>query len=224
MSLERPKLFVVIPAAGVGRRFKADKPKQYQEIFGQTVLEITLDKLRALNADAMVIAINPKDQEFDSISSDDVVVVEGGEDRRSSVLSALSALEGDEQDLVLVHDAVRPCVRIEQMSALIEIASGDPVGGLLAVPVTDTLKRVAEGRVLQTEDRSTLWQAQTPQVFRMGLLKQALQNFSEATDEASAVEALGLQPRICLGRSDNIKITLEEDLTMARLILAGESM
>ncbi len=224
MSLESPKLHVVIPAAGIGRRFNAGKPKQYHEIFGKTILEITLDKLRSLNADTMVIAINPEDQEFSSISSDGVVVVDGGSDRRSSVLLALSALDGDEHDLVLVHDAVRPCVRMEQVRALIEIAREDPVGGLLAVPVTDTLKRVAEDRVLRTEDRSTLWRAQTPQVFRVGLLRRALQNFTGATDEASAVEALGLQPRICLGRSDNIKITLEEDLIMARLILAGESM
>ena len=224
MSFDNPRLHVVIPAAGIGRRFNRDKPKQYHEILGQTILEITLSKLRALNPDAMVIAINPADQHFASIPADDIVVVNGGDDRRSSVLLALSALEAEADDLVLVHDAVRPCVRIDEMRALIEIAERDPVGGLLAVPVTDTLKRVAEGRVLATEDRSALWRAQAPQVLRMGVLKQALEAFADATDESSAIEALGLNPRICLGRADNIKITLEEDLMMARLILAEEAI
>ena len=130
--------------------------------------------------------------------------------------------QGGNDDLILVHDAVRPCVRVSDIERLVGLARIHPEGALLAVPVIDTLKRVHAQSVVETVDRSELWQAQTPQVFRFELLKRALLTTSAATDEASAVEALGIMPRICRGRADNLKITTSEDLAMARFILKGE--
>jgi len=212
-----------VPAAGVGSRMGAAIPKQYLALADQTVLGVSLKKLRALKPSRMVVALHPDDRHFNQKDYQDIERVDGGDSRARSVLAGLAALEAQQDDWVLVHDAVRPCVRVADMQALVDAVFGDPVGGLLAIPVKDTLKRVGSDRSLETVDRRDLWQAQTPQLFRFGVLFKALTAQPDATDEASAVEALGLQPKVVLGRADNLKITVSEDLTLAAYILAGQS-
>jgi 2-C-methyl-D-erythritol 4-phosphate cytidylyltransferase len=216
------RLYVVVPAAGTGQRMGSAVPKQYLELnSGQTVLGMTMSKLQSLRPERLVVALHAADTWFDDLHLSGVDRVVGGENRAASVLSALTAIDARDDDLILVHDAVRPCVRVADINRLIDLARDHAEGALLATPVIDTLKRVTDQRVTATVDRSQLWQAQTPQIFRFELLKRALLAAPAATDEASAVEALGILPRICRGRADNLKITTNEDLAMARFIVSS---
>lgn len=216
------RLYVVVPAAGTGQRMGSAVPKQYLELnSGQTVLGMTVSKLQSLRPERLVVALHAADTWFDDLHLSGVDRVVGGENRAASVLSALTAIDARDDDLILVHDAVRPCVRVADINRLINLARDHAEGALLATPVIDTLKRVTDQQVTATVDRSQLWQAQTPQIFRFELLKRALLAAPAATDEASAVEALGILPRICRGRADNLKITTNEDLAMARFIVSG---
>jgi 2-C-methyl-D-erythritol 4-phosphate cytidylyltransferase len=216
------RLYVVVPAAGTGQRMGSAVPKQYLELnSGQTVLDMTVSKLQSLRPERLVVALHAADTWFDDLHLSGVDRVVGGENRAASVLSALTAIDARDDDLILVHDAVRPCVRVADINRLIDLARDHAEGALLATPVIDTLKRVTDQRVTATVDRSQLWQAQTPQIFRFELLKRALLAAPAATDEASAVEALGILPRICRGRADNLKITTNEDLAMARFIVSS---
>lgn len=217
------RLYVVVPAAGTGQRMGSAVPKQYLELEpGQTILGVTVSKLQKLQPDRLVVALHAEDTRFDQLHLSGVDRVVGGDNRAASVLAALAVIDARDEDLILVHDAVRPCVRVTDINRLIALARAHSDGALLATPVIDTLKRVTNQRVTETVERSELWQAQTPQVFQFGLLKRALLAVPAATDEASAVEALGLSPRICQGRADNLKITTSEDLAMARFIVSGE--
>ena len=216
------RLYVVVPAAGTGQRVGSAVPKQYLELnSGQTVLGMTVSKLQSLRPERLVVALHAADTWFDDLHLSGVDRVVGGENRAASVLSALTAIDARDDDLILVHDAVRPCVRVADINRLIDLARDHAEGALLATPVIDTLKRVTDQQVTATVDRSQLWQAQTPQIFRFELLKRALLAAPAATDEASAVEALGILPRICRGRADNLKITTNEDLAMARFIVSS---
>ncbi|MCH9786166.1 2-C-methyl-D-erythritol 4-phosphate cytidylyltransferase [Pseudomonadales bacterium] len=216
------RLYVVVPAAGTGQRMGSAVPKQYLELnSGQTVLGMTVSKLQSLRPERLVVALHAADTWFDDLHLSGVDRVVGGENRAASVLSALTAIDARDDDLILVHDAVRPCVRVADINRLIDLARNHAEGALLATPVIDTLKRVTDQQVTATVDRSQLWQAQTPQIFRFELLKRALLAAPAATDEASAVEALGILPRICRGRADNLKITTNEDLAMARFIVSS---
>ena len=216
------RLYVVVPAAGTGQRMGSAVPKQYLELnSGQTVLGMTVSKLQLLRPERLVVALHAADTWFDDLHLSGVDRVVGGENRAASVLSALTAIDARDDDLILVHDAVRPCVRVADINRLIDLARNHAEGALLATPVIDTLKRVTDQQVTATVDRSQLWQAQTPQIFRFELLKRALLAAPAATDEASAVEALGILPRICRGRADNLKITTSEDLAMARFIVSS---
>ncbi|MDC3342868.1 2-C-methyl-D-erythritol 4-phosphate cytidylyltransferase [Pseudomonadales bacterium] len=216
------RLYVVVPAAGTGQRMGSAVPKQYLELnSGQTVLGMTVSKLQLLRPERLVVALHAADTWFDDLHLSGVDRVVGGENRAASVLSALTAIDARDDDLILVHDAVRPCVRVADINRLIDLARNHAEGALLATPVIDTLKRVTDQQVTATVDRSQLWQAQTPQIFRFELLKRALLAAPAATDEASAVEALGILPRICRGRADNLKITTNEDLAMARFIVSS---
>lgn len=216
------RLYVVVPAAGTGQRMGSAVPKQYLELnSGQTVLGMTVSKLQLLRPERLVVALHAADTWFDDLHLSGVDRVVGGENRAASVLSALTAIDARDDDLILVHDAVRPCVRVADINRLIDLARDHAEGALLATPVIDTLKRVTDQQVTATVDRSQLWQAQTPQIFRFELLKRALLAAPAATDEASAVEALGILPRICRGRADNLKITTSEDLAMARFIVSS---
>ena len=229
-----PAFWVVIPAAGVGARMQADRPKQYLSLAGRSVLEHTLDCfLDHPGLKGMVVclaAADPYWPELVCAADPRIQRAEGGSERADSVLSGLRALAGlgaRDQDWVLVHDAARPNLAREDLQRLLEALADDPVGGLLALPARDTLKRAQpDGRVLETVDRSHVWQAFTPQMFRFGALQQALSSAlkegATITDEASAIELSGLAPRLIEGRADNLKVTRPEDLQLLRLLWASK--
>jgi 2-C-methyl-D-erythritol 4-phosphate cytidylyltransferase len=203
-------------------------PKQYLQLAGKTVLEWSLAQLLARQECAgVVVALSADDQQWATleVSRDPRVrSVIGGAERALSVHEGLRSLRLDDSAWVMVHDAARPCLSAEEVDSLLQTLSGDPVGGLLAAPVVDTLKRTDEtGRVEETVRRERLWRALTPQMFRYGILYRALQQAQDrgvvVTDEAQAVEGLGLRPRVVAGSPDNIKITLPEDLRRAERIL-----
>jgi len=206
----------------------ADRPKQYLELAGKTVIEHTLSRL--LQADvfaAISVAISPEDPywpELELSTHKNIVTAAGGKERADSVLSALTAIRAtaSDEDWVLVHDAARPCITRADIHRLINTLNRDDVGGILALPSHDTLKNVQESRITGTLDRKHIWRALTPQMFRYGLLKNALEAAEgnpSITDEASALELQGLQPKIVEGRPDNIKITRPEDLALAQFYL-----
>jgi 2-C-methyl-D-erythritol 4-phosphate cytidylyltransferase len=223
---------LVIPAAGSGRRFAATLPKQYARLGSSTVIEYALALFEAdVDCASITIAISSDDAYWPVVAQRHarVTSVNGGEQRAHSVLNALRALashvRGD--DWVFVHDAARPCLTAEDLANLKQSLRDHAVGGLLAVPLADTLKR-GEGdpaQVQATLDREGLWRAATPQVFRFGVLMPALEAALESqrlpTDEAQAVEWAGHQPRLVAGRADNIKITTADDLLLASAILAA---
>lgn len=227
------RLWLIVPAAGRGRRMGADRPKQYLPLAGRPVLAHTLTRLhRAYPQASLRLCLDADDGWFDPawVPFADWRRVAGGEERVDSVVRALEDLapEASDDDLVLVHDVARPCVHPDDLRRLLEVLDTDPVGGLLAAPVADTMKRAdGAGRVAATESRDGLWHALTPQGFRYGLLSEALGAARRAgivvTDEASAVEALGLAPRLVAGRRDNLKITHPEDLPLAARILAAQA-
>ncbi len=219
----------VVPAAGIGKRMGADIPKQYLPVNGKPVLQHTLERLLSVEAlSAIAVALGQEDGYWPDLPFIDhprILRAEGGKERADSVLSALRRLEGKAQDddWVLVHDAARLCVTRADVLKLIETLEDDPVGGILALPSSDTLKGVENGIITDTVDRTHVWRALTPQMFRYSALKNALIEAAErgltVTDEASALELKGLAPRIVEGRPDNIKITRPEDLPLAAFYL-----
>lgn len=227
------RLWLVVPAAGRGRRMGTTMPKQYLPLDGRPVLAHTLARLHeAFPGARLCLCLDPDDSHFDPawVPFADWRRVPGGAERADSVAHALAAIAADavEEDLVLVHDVARPCVTVEELQRLHAAIADDPVGGLLAAPVADTMKRDdGAGRVATTESRDGLWHALTPQGFRFGLLHRALaeaRNRGHAiTDEASAIEALGMSPRLVPGSRDNLKITHPEDLALAERILAAQA-
>ncbi len=221
--------WAVVPAAGVGRRMGAQVPKQYLELAGRRVIDWTLAVLLAEpRIRKVAVALGAEDPLWSSCEHAGhprVLRVEGGAERADSVLNALRALEreADPDDRVLVHDAARPCLRAEDLSRLIELASGDQ-GGLLALPVRDTMKQADDqGRSESTLDRSRIWHAFTPQLFPLATLRDALERALAAgvtvTDEASAMEWAGHRPLLVEGHPDNIKITRPGDLELAAFYL-----
>ncbi|OZY85837.1 2-C-methyl-D-erythritol 4-phosphate cytidylyltransferase [Cellvibrio mixtus] len=226
---QAPAYWVVVPAAGVGARMGADCPKQYLPLLQKTVIEHTLSRLLAIKGLAGVyVALGSQDAHWKQLPiavHPAIYPVEGAAERAGSVLNALIALSdvAQEDDWVLVHDAARPCITQQDIESLIRCVADHPVGGILGVPVSDTLKNVSDGHILSTIDRSALWQAQTPQMFRVGLLRACLQRaLAEKkiiTDEASALEAFGYKPLMVKGRSSNIKITYPDDLAIAGFLL-----
>jgi 2-C-methyl-D-erythritol 4-phosphate cytidylyltransferase len=228
--LTPPRYWFVIPAAGIGSRMGADKPKQYLMLGSKTILEHTITRILGLpNLAGIVVPLNSQDNLWTSLTILQhplVHTIHGGAQRADSVLNGLNYLadKAHNQDWVLVHDAARPCVTIENIQKLCDDLASDEVGGILAVPVSDTLKQVASANKIQTTiDRTTLWQAQTPQLFRYKLLRdcliQTLARNETITDESSAVELCGYQPKVVEGRSDNIKVTRPDDLGLADFIL-----
>ncbi len=232
------RLFGVIPAAGGGSRFGTGTPKQYATLAGAPLLAKTLDRLQAgLPFELVVVAIARDDAHYEHVigARQGVVAVRcGGLTRAATVKGALEALADRcaDDDWVLVHDAARPCVPRAALLRLIAQLWDDAVGGLLAIPVADTLKRAdtmagvdADApRVLATEDRSELWRAQTPQMFRYRVLCQAFAGVDDATitDESQAVERLGHRPRLVRGSPANLKVTWPDDLALAAAILAAQ--
>lgn len=231
--MHHPRLWLIVPAAGIGQRMQAERPKQYLRINNRFVLDITLSRLldSGLFAGCMV-PLHPADKWWpDTEASNDgrIQTCMGGAERVDSVLSALHALKErvTEDDWVLVHDAARPCVHSADLANLVTTLSGHAVGGLLAAPVVDTLKRADVGQlpeVAETVDRNQLWRALTPQMFRYSMLVPALETALKeglpVTDESCAVEFSGNMPVLVEGRSDNIKITVPADLDLAGFILS----
>ena len=225
-----PKFFAVIPAAGSGSRMGQDLPKQYLELLGRPLIYYSLKRLCGHpSTERVFVVLAQGDAHFTRFDWRQFApklqpLYCGGASRAASVFNGLRAA-GDAvaaADWVLVHDAARPCLGAAELQRLLTELADDETGGLLAMPVADTLKRANhEARVVQTEPRDGLWQAQTPQMFRYRLLLEALRaaDPDTLTDEACAIENLGLKPRLVMGDVRNLKVTYPEDLALAALIL-----
>lgn len=223
------EIVAVVPAAGVGARMKADKPKQYLTIQGKTILEHTLNVLLTHSAVSRVILVVAKEDPYlptlPITQHPKIQIVEGGETRAESVLNGLKAISHPAQTRVLVHDAARPCLRHTELDQLLNI--DDENGAILALPAIDTIKRADSFKqIAETQDRNFIWLAQTPQYFRADLLIQALERAEQqgfvVTDEASAMELAGFRPHLVEGSSSNIKVTRPEDLALAEFYLGKQ--
>ena len=221
------RYLALIPAAGLGSRVGQDVPKQYLRLGDHTMLE---HSIIAMSSDPRIervfVVVAPSDERWRSIEVDSQRVeflAVGGTSRAESVLNGLLAFgsRAHDDDRVLVHDAARPCLGVDELARLIDEVADDERGGLLAVPQADTLKRVEDGRVTATLDREAVWCAQTPQLFRLASLRAALSAGSlvGVTDESSAIERSGNFPLLVLGSVSNIKVTTDQDLALARAIL-----
>ena len=225
-----PRHYAIVPAAGSGSRFGSEKPKQYLNLLARPLIYHALAALVAHpDIERVWVVLAPDDEEWDRHNWSDLgpkleTLRCGGATRADSVGNGLkaAAMVAADDDWVLVHDAARPCLSREMLGALFAELAADPVGGILAVPVADTLKRAdGEQRVASTEPRDGLWQAQTPQMFRYGLLRDALAQCRSVTDEAGALEALGHKPKLVCGDTTNLKVTYPADLALAAMILRG---
>ena len=226
--------FALIPAAGSGTRMAGGQPKQYLPLAGKPMLWHSMQALARAPVECIFVVLAPEDREFarhdwSALGGRVEPLYCGGATRRDSVYNGLVAASAvvDPDDWMLVHDAARPCLPRADFERLIAECGEDRIGGILALPIADTVKRVAKDeagaqRIAGTEDRAQLWLAQTPQMFRAGLLGQALKDAKGAvTDEAGAIEQLGLRPRLVLGSRENLKVTYPEDLAIATAILAA---
>jgi len=220
--------FALVPAAGSGARMGDDLPKQYLLLADRPMIWHALATLCACpEIQGVLVVLAPQDQAWDrfdwtALGAKLSVLRCGGPTRADSVRNGLKAISATlaRGDWMLVHDAARPCLSMAQLDALLDQVGEDEVGGILAVPVADTLKRCGTNRRIEsTVSRDDLWQAQTPQMFRYGLLCEALENSSAVTDEASAVEALGRRPLLVASSSGNLKVTYPEDMALAEKIL-----
>lgn len=231
-----PRHFALIPAAGIGLRMGAACPKQYVPLAGKPMLQHVLDTFAASQTIAHTfVVVDIGDRHIKEmlhnvrhLAERVTVLYHGGATRHESVLNSLRAIREhiSDDDWLLVHDAARPGLTAALIDKLVQSLRDDPVGGLLAMPIVDTLKRGSPGpdsRVNATLPRDGLWAAQTPQMFRYGLLYRALQATREVTDEAGAIEALGLQPKLVEGSPRNFKVTLPHDVALAELYLKGIS-
>ena len=229
-----PRCYALVPAAGVGARSGAAMPKQYVKVAGRAMMAHTLDALLQVpRLTATLVVLAPDDTQFESavpgFQGERAWVARcGGESRAESVAQGLMELRArgaQPHDWVLVHDAARCLVRPEWVTGLIEACELDEVGGLLAMPVADTMKEEGEGgRIAHTLDRRHKWLAQTPQMFRLGLLQPALAGADgSVTDEASAVEALGHQPLLVAAPLENFKLTWPADFELAERLLRSRA-
>lgn len=233
-SLQHHKLWVIIPAAGSGSRFSKQALKQYQLIQSKTVLEHTVDRMSQLNLSGYVLVIGEHDTYAKTLHfshADKAHFCLGGQERVHSVLNGLNYLSqiASEDDWVLVHDAARPCVDLASLQHLVDTATSQNVSAILATPVRDTLKKSLEfeSTIEKTVSRENIWQAQTPQMSKIGVLKRAIEKALATdmmiTDEASALEFVGEKVTMVQGRADNIKITYPDDLMLAQLILKAQT-
>ncbi|MBS1142737.1 MAG: 2-C-methyl-D-erythritol 4-phosphate cytidylyltransferase [Proteobacteria bacterium] len=223
-----PRHYAIVPAAGSGSRFGSEKPKQYLDLLGRPLIFHTLKALTACpDIERVWVVLAPDDPwwprfDWSELGPKLETVRCGGATRAESVSNGLqaAAMVAVDDDWILVHDAARPCLSAAMLDALFAELADDPVGGILAVPVADTIKRAdAEQRVAATEPRDGLWQAQTPQMFRYGQLEKSLKNEMAVTDEAGAIEAMGLKPKLVRGDATNLKVTYPADLALAAMIL-----
>ena len=228
------KIVAIIPAAGTGTRLGDALPKQYLDINSEPMIYHALSVLsRVRRIEKIKVILSPQDSHWQTLMGktnlalgDRIATLPvGGQSRGESVLNGLDAMAGElnANDWVMVHDAARPCIRVELIEQFIDELQNDVIGGLLALPLADTIKRDDGNlRVALTMDRAGIWRAQTPQMFRYGMLRTAMANFSDATDEAQAIEALGHQPKLVMGDSANLKVTYAPDLKLARMLLREE--
>ncbi|MDP3483766.1 MAG: 2-C-methyl-D-erythritol 4-phosphate cytidylyltransferase [Sulfuricella sp.] len=227
-----PNYYALIPAAGFGSRMGGETPKQYLSVLGRPLIHYAVAALcRHARISRVYVVLAPEDTlwksyDWSAFTGKLKPLYCGGAERFESVRNGLDAIQGEVgfEGWVLVHDAARPGLSGELLDSLIGEVGNDPFGGLLAVPVADTLKRAdADNRVLRTEPRDKLWQAQTPQMFRYGLLQRALSLLDGAvvTDEAQAVERMGFQAKLVAGDITNFKVTYPQDVKLAELILSG---
>jgi 2-C-methyl-D-erythritol 4-phosphate cytidylyltransferase len=224
------RYFGLLPAAGTAARFGSAGLKQYASLAGKPMLGHAIERLLALpEIETLFVVLAPQDTEFrardwSGSGARLAPLYCGGASRRDSVLNGLVAAAAlvDPNDWILVHDAARPCVRAEELRRLVDEVGSDEVGGILAIPVVDTLKRGDdECRIVATESRERLWQAQTPQMFRHGMLLRALRAAEHVTDEAAAVEALGYKPKLIEGSTRNLKVTFPADLEIAERLIGN---
>ena len=227
-----PRYFALIPAAGSGTRLGGQTPKQYLHVAGKTLLAhaaaALLAEPRIVKTFVVILPEDPYAERIAAMPDLEAALVLpcGGATRAETVLNGLHAIEKHgvlDNDWVLVHDAARPCLSAAALNRLIDEIGTDVVGGLLAVPVADTIKRGDEyQRAVSTVSRSDLWQAQTPQMFRAGTLRNALLDakLENITDEASAIEAAGMRPKLVMGERGNIKVTYSDDLPLVAWLLA----
>ena len=222
------RYFGLLPAAGSGSRFGVDGLKQYSPLAGKPMLYHSIERLLAApEVEVVFVVLAPADTDFrkhdwSAFGERLAPLYCGGASRRDSVLNGLVAAASavDPNDWILVHDAARPCLGKAELRRLMDEAGQDEVGGILAIPVADTLKRADdEHRIVATEPRDGLWRAQTPQMFRHGMLLRALREIEHVTDDASAVEALGYKPKLVQGSSKNLKVTFPADLEIAERML-----
>lgn len=230
--VEVPSFWAIVPAAGIGSRIDSSKPKQYLSLRGRALIEHSLTALlQSQHVSGVMLGLHADDSHWKNLNYQSHKTVQtfvGGESRAQTVFNALELLKHDcDRDaFVLVHDAARPCLTERDIAALVGACEQHPVGGLLAAPVDDTIKNVnTQQQVLGTIDRSPLWRALTPQMFRLGALHDALaycfENKLCVTDEASAIEHRGGKPIVVQGDTRNIKVTYAEDLSLAEHILGG---
>ena len=233
-----PKIWAIVPAAGVGSRVGASVPKQYIRVNGLSIIEHTLNKLASCKEiEKIVVALSQEDEYFINLSTVNkhpIQIVEGGVERCDSVLSGLEYLKtiANDDDWVLVHDAARPCVLVDDINRLVSKLMKHDVGGILGLPVRDTMKRVAvnnmQNEIRSTVERENMWHALTPQMFRIGTLYDALCECQKknliVTDEASAIEQVGLKPLMVEGRACNIKVTQPDDLQLAAFYLGQQEV
>lgn len=233
----REKIIALVPAAGTGTRVGDTLPKQYIEVNGRPLVYHALAALsRVHRVTKIAVVLSTEDRHWQTLMADAEpgrvlgsrvsTLRVGGAARGASVLNGLNALAGElkPDDWIMVHDAARPCLRSELIEQFIDELEDDSIGGLLALPLADTIKRDDGNlRVQETIPREGIWRAQTPQMFRYGLLRDAMQKMPAATDEAQAVEALGHQPKLVMGEGANLKVTYASDLTLARILLKEEN-
>ncbi|MFT5396253.1 MAG: 2-C-methyl-D-erythritol 4-phosphate cytidylyltransferase [Gammaproteobacteria bacterium] len=217
------KYWVVIPAAGVGSRMGVDKPKQYISINNKTIIEHTIDCfIDREEIEKIIIAISKEDEFWPTLAisnHEKIITAPGGEERYQSVLNSLQALSGkaENSDWVMVHDAARPCLNQSAIDRLIIELRTHDVGGILAMPCRDTMKRANDtGEIDKTVERDLLWHAQTPQMFKYGMLlsaiEDALKNKTVVTDESMAIERMGFKPMLIHGHQENMKLTHKDDI------------
>jgi 2-C-methyl-D-erythritol 4-phosphate cytidylyltransferase len=229
MGSDMGKIWCIVPAAGIGSRFGEERPKQYIPFRSSTIIDVTIKTLLSCSKlEKIIVCIHPDDeyaQKSDYINHPKVQVVIGGNERSDSVLSGIQSIQTDkaDDDWVLVHDAARPCVRLADINRLIKAAQIHQQGAILAAPIHDTVKEVVNQLAVNTLDRTRLWRALTPQLFKLKDIQTALLSENEnsylMTDEASAIEQLGLPVRIVEGHADNIKITVPADLQLANMYM-----
>ena len=230
LQTKMAKNWAVIVAAGSGSRFGASSPKQYQMLHGTLVLEHSIAAFNDADFFAGIILVVAEDDDYidDLQLPSAITIVTGGKERSDSVANGLSALIeiASKDDWIWIHDGARPCVGNNFLAALSAELGDHAIGGIPAIPVTDTIKTADNNQILKTEPRVNLWRAQTPQIFRFQLIVKAMaaaiENNSDITDESSAVEQFGVKPMLLTGRDSNIKITHQQDLTLADYYLANK--